>query len=90
MKKLRIGLVLVAAALCAAASLQARPPLLPFCEDVCCNGMGTPTTPCIAPGGVANNGAGISCYSHLARSNCTANSPSAMLSTETPHGIRQP
>jgi hypothetical protein len=45
---------------------------------------------CIAPGGVANNGAGVSCYAHLARSSCTADSPSAMLSTETPHGIRQP
>jgi hypothetical protein len=55
MKKLRICLCLLACGLWLTASTAKARPLLPFCEDACCNGNGTPTTQCITHAGVVTH-----------------------------------
>ena len=52
MKKLLVRSAFLLAALLVAATGQARPPLYPFCTDVCCTGTPNPATKCIGGGGI--------------------------------------
>ena len=45
---------------------------------------------CLAPTGVDHHTSRLSCYDRLASSNCTADSPGALISSETPNGKRSP
>ncbi len=49
MRKLLVCMGMCLLCLGVSSTAHSRPP---FCEVACCNGHGTPTTQCIAPGGI--------------------------------------
>ena len=44
---------------------------------------------CLAPGGITDGGAAVSCYNQRVSNNCSPDDPNAMLTTETPTGARK-